>query len=75
MEKFFETLACKEEYKDPMATLTLVGRAEHWWRILKSTTEVPRSLWNWEWFLREFYDQYFGESVKIEKELEFMALA
>lgn len=57
MEKFFESLGYKEEYKVPLATLNLVGDADHRWRALKATTTTPRSQRTWKWFLREFYAQ------------------
>lgn len=74
MEKFFDSLSCNEEYKIPLATLALFGVVENWWRALKANSEVPYDHQTWNWFLQAFHEQYFSESVKIEKELEFMAL-
>ena len=59
------------------ATFKLIGEAEHWWRSTKAILEgvdTKRNPITWEKFKGVFYDNYFPEVVREQKEKEFADL-
>ena len=52
----------------------LEGEAEYRWRGAKSFLESSGTKITWEVFLTTFFDKYFPDSVKNEKEAEFIQL-
>lgn len=75
LEKFFEIMDCNARQTASFATFMLKGEVEHWWRAIHGTLQVdddePITL---DIFERAFQDNYFPESVREAKEVEFMAL-
>ena len=53
----------------------LKGEAEYWWRSTKKTLPLEEDeILTWTIFLDGFYEKYFLESVREEKEVEFIEL-
>ncbi|KAK4563696.1 hypothetical protein RGQ29_006014 [Quercus rubra] len=75
MEKIFDVIGCTEVQKVSFASFMLKGEAEHWWRSTKKTVPLEEDeILTWTVFLDAFYEKYFPESVRDEKEVEFMEL-
>ena len=75
MEKFFDVIGCTEVQKVSFASFMLKGEAEYWWRSTKKTVPLEEDeILTWTVFLDAFYEKYFLESVRDEKEVEFMEL-
>ena len=75
MEKIFDVIGCIEVQKVSFASFMLKGEAEHWWRSTKKTVPLEEDeILTWTVFLDAFYEKYFPESVRDEKEVEFMEL-
>ncbi|KAL4643006.1 hypothetical protein ACB092_02G061200 [Castanea dentata] len=75
MEKIFDVIGCTEVQKVSFASFMLKGEAEHWWRSTKKTLPLEEDeILTWSIFLEAFYEKYFPESVRDEKEVEFMEL-
>jgi hypothetical protein len=74
VEKIFEALGCSEEQKVVMTVFKLEGEAEHWWKMTKASMEVKGKPLTWTNFLEAFYEKYFLDSVRDQKELEFQQL-
>ena len=60
--------------KGGLCHLYVERKAEHWWRDAKSLLESRETEITWEVFLATFFDKYFPDSVKNDKEAEFMQL-
>jgi hypothetical protein len=71
VEKIFEALGCSEEQKVVMAVFKLEGEAEHWWKMTKASLEAKGKPLTWTNFLEAFYEKYYPDSVRDQKELEF----
>ena len=57
------------------SSFMLKGEAEHWWRSTKKTVPLEEDeILTWTVFLDAFYEKYFPNSVRDEKEVEFMEL-
>uniref|UniRef100_A0A2N9FR12 CCHC-type domain-containing protein n=1 Tax=Fagus sylvatica TaxID=28930 RepID=A0A2N9FR12_FAGSY len=74
VEKIFEALGCSEEQKVVIAIFKLEGEAEHWWKMTKTGLEAKGKPLTWTNFLEAFYEKYFPDSVRDQKELEFQQL-
>ena len=75
MEKIFDVVGCTEVQKVSFASFMLKGEAEHWWRSTKKTLPLEEDeILTWTIFLDGFYEKYFLESVREEKEVEFIEL-
>ncbi|XP_030936300.1 uncharacterized protein LOC115961460 [Quercus lobata] len=75
MENFFDVIGCTEVQKVSFASFMLKGEVEHWWRSTKKTMPLKEDeILTWTIFLDAFYEKYFPESVRDEKEVEFMEL-
>ena len=75
MEKIFDVIGCTELQKVSFASFMLKGEAEHWWISTKKTLPLEEyEILTWRIFLEAFYEKYFPESVRDEKEVEFIEL-
>ena len=77
MEKLLEALDCTDSQKVRFATFKLIGEAERWWRSTKAILEgldIERNPITWEKLKGIFYDNYFPEVVREQKEREFADL-
>jgi len=52
----------------------LTGEAEHWWASMKLVMEEKHEDVTWETFKRRFLSEYFPDSVRYAKEVEFLQL-
>ena len=74
VEKIFEALGCSKEQKVVMVVFKLEGQAKHWWKMTKAGLEAKGKPLTWTNFLEAFYEKYFPNSVRDQKELEFQQL-
>ena len=72
MERIFDAKMYPEESRLAFAVYILTGEAEHWWIKMKSIMEERQELVTWEVFRRKFLSEYFLESVRYAKEVEFL---
>lgn len=73
IEKTFTVLPCTEEEKVSRAAYMLQGSAHDWWLMVQRQHEDD-GLLTWNGFRDAFYDKYFPESVRRQKEDEFIKL-
>lgn len=75
MEKIYKVIGCTEEKKVTSAVFMLQGEVKHWWRAIEGTLplEEDKPLTQGV-FLIAFRDFYFPQSIRDEKEVEFMEL-
>lgn len=75
IEKIFNVLGCTEEQKVSLATFMFEAEVEHCWKIakrmLRGNGDTPLL---WDVFLEVFNNEYFLESVREEKAMEFLEL-
>ena len=74
LEKIFTIMGCADSQKMVFTAYMLEGEAEHWWRSTKILLESSGIEITWEVFLTIFFNKYFPDSVKNEKEAEFIQL-
>ena len=74
LEKIFTVIGCVDFQKVLFATYMLVEEVEHRWRGAKSLLEFIRTEITQEVFLTIFFDKYILDSVKNEKDTEFIQL-
>jgi len=65
---------CPAENRLSFVVYMLIGEAEHWWICMKSIMEGWDELVTWESFRGKFLSEYFPDSVKYAKEVEFLQL-
>ena len=74
IERIFDAKMCPEESRLAFAVYMLPGEAEHWWINMKSIMEERQEPITWDVFRRKFLFEYFPDSVKYAKEVEFLQL-
>ena len=67
-------MGCVDPQKVIFVTYMLEGEAEHQQRGAKTLLESKGIKITWEVFLTTFFDKYLSDSVKNEKETEFIQL-
>ncbi|XP_027903537.1 uncharacterized protein LOC114163417 [Vigna unguiculata] len=65
---------CLEESRLAFVVYMLTSEAEHWWVSMKSIMEERQEPVTWDVFKRKFLSEYFSNSVKYAKEVEFLQL-
>ena len=70
IERVFKVLPCIDEHKVIFATFTFEGAALVWWQLKKPL----EPLWLWPRFLEMFNEEYFSETVRDHKTIEFLNL-
>ena len=70
IERVFEVLPYTNEQKVTFATFTFERAALVWWKLKKSL----EPLWLWPRFLEVFNEEYFPETVRDQKTIEFLSL-
>lgn len=74
LEKIFEILECSDdELRVSTAIFMLEGPAYNWWRMIRPKTDDGGQL-TWDGFKKIFYQRYFPESARKQKENEFQEL-
>ncbi|XP_017423441.1 uncharacterized protein LOC108332633 [Vigna angularis] len=74
MERIFEAKGCPDEKKLAYTQYLLTGEAGHWWNSMKMILERSETPITWELFKTKFYTEYFPDSVRFAKEMEFLEL-
>ena len=74
IEKIFRVLKCTTEQKVALATYMLEGEVELWWKSARRLLEARELHITWELFVETFYDKYFPENVKNQKEAKILTL-
>ncbi|XP_052723099.1 uncharacterized protein LOC128193519 [Vigna angularis] len=74
MEKIFNAKRCPDENRLAYAEYLLTGEASHWWSSVRASLTDAQQLITWEVFRNKFYEEYFPDSVRFAKEVEFLQL-
>jgi len=74
MERIYNAKRCPIENILPYTKYLLAGEVMHWWSNMKMMLEDSREPITWELFKKKFYAEYFPNSVKYTKEVEFLQL-
>jgi len=63
---------CPAENRLSFAVYMLTDEAEHWWICMKSIMEERDESVMWEAFRGKFLLEYFPDSMRYAKEVEFL---
>ena len=74
VEKIFEATLCPEDRKLTFGKYLLVDEAEFWWSGTQRMMIARGEVCNWETFRERFLEKYFPDSVRFQKETEFLSL-
>ena len=74
MERIFDAKRCPDESRLAFTIYMLTGEAEHWWASMRLVMEEKHEDVTWEAFKRRFLLEYFLDSVRYAKEVEFLQL-
>jgi len=65
---------CPAENRLAFSVYMLTGEAEHWWSNTRSILEERDEPMSWETFRERFLSEYFPDSIRYAKEVEFLQL-
>ncbi|XP_052732056.1 uncharacterized protein LOC128196149 [Vigna angularis] len=74
MEKIFYAKNCSSETRLAYSEYQLFEEAIHWWDNMKLILQEGSEIITWEVFKNKFYAEYFPDSVRHAKEVEFLKL-
>ena len=74
MERIFDAKMCPDESRLAFTVYMLTGEAEHWWASMKLVMEEKHEDITWRAFKKRFLSEYFPDSVRYAKEVEFLQL-
>ncbi|XP_047177955.1 uncharacterized protein LOC124844982 [Vigna umbellata] len=74
MERIFNAKRCPDETRLAFAEYLLTGEASHWWASMRAILTDAQNPITWEVFRSKFYEEYFLDSVRFAKEVEFLQL-
>ncbi|XP_047148159.1 uncharacterized protein LOC124820496, partial [Vigna umbellata] len=74
MERIYDAKRCPNENRLAFTEYLLTGEASHWWTSMKAILADAQNPINWEVFRAKFYEEYFPDSVRFAKEVEFLQL-
>jgi len=74
LERIFDAKTCLVESRLAFTVYMLTRKAEHWWISTKSIMEERGELVTWEAFRGKILSEYFPDSVRYAKEVEFLQL-
>ncbi|XP_017426309.1 uncharacterized protein LOC108334895 [Vigna angularis] len=74
MERIYNAKRCPDDNRLAFTEYMLTGEASHWWTSLKMILADTQSPITWEVFRSKFYEEYFPDSVRFAKEVEFLQL-
>ncbi|XP_027922937.1 uncharacterized protein LOC114180844 [Vigna unguiculata] len=74
MERIFDAKRCPDESRLAFTVYMLTGEAEHWWASMKMVMEEKHEDVTWRAFKKRFLSEYFPDSVRYAKEVEFLQL-
>ncbi|XP_017405391.1 uncharacterized protein LOC108318911 [Vigna angularis] len=74
MERIYNVKRCPDDNRLAFTEYLLTGEASHWWTSMKMILADAQSPISWEVFRSKFYEEYFPDSVRFVKEVEFLQL-
>ncbi|XP_052732508.1 uncharacterized protein LOC108341297 [Vigna angularis] len=74
MEWIYDAKRCPDDSRLAFTEYLLTGEASHWWSSMKMLLAEAQSPISWEVFRAKFYEEYFPDSVRFAKEVEFLQL-
>jgi len=74
MERIFDAKRCPNESRLAFIVYMLTREAEHWWASMRLVMEERHEEVTWKAFKRKFLSEYFPDSVRYAKEVEFLQL-
>ncbi|XP_014515639.1 uncharacterized protein LOC106773462 [Vigna radiata var. radiata] len=74
MEKIYNAKRCPNENRLAYIEYQLNGEASHWWSAMRMLLEDEHTPITWEIFKDKFYAEYFPNSFRFAKEVEFLKL-
>ncbi|XP_047175192.1 uncharacterized protein LOC124842695, partial [Vigna umbellata] len=74
MERIYNAKRCPDENRLAFTEYLLTGEASHWWASVKAILTDAQNPITWEVFRSKFYEEYFPDSVRFAKEVEFLQL-
>jgi len=74
LERIFNVKMCPVDNRLAFAVYMLTREAKHWWISTKSIMEEKGEPVTWEAFRGKFLSEYFPDSVRYAKEVEFLQL-
>ncbi|XP_052728608.1 uncharacterized protein LOC128195371 [Vigna angularis] len=74
MEQIYDAKDCPNDRRPAFTEYLLTGEASHWWKTAKMILAESHSPISWKVFKEKFYEEYFPDSVRFSKEVEFLQL-
>ncbi|XP_052734270.1 uncharacterized protein LOC128196752 [Vigna angularis] len=74
MERVYNAKRCPDENRLSYTEYLLTGEASHWWSSARMILEGTRTPITWDLFKRKFYKEYFPDTLRYAKEVEFLEL-
>ncbi|XP_052736041.1 uncharacterized protein LOC108336753 [Vigna angularis] len=74
MERIYNAKRCPDDNRLAFTEYFLTGEASHWWTSMKAILTDAHSPVTWAVFRAKFYEEYFPDSVRFAKEVEFLQL-
>ena len=74
MERIYDAKRCPAKNRLAYTEYLLAGEVVHWWSSMKMMLEDSQETITWELFKKKFYAEYFPDSVRYAKEVEFLQL-
>ncbi|XP_017413969.1 uncharacterized protein LOC108325408 [Vigna angularis] len=74
MERIYNAKGCPDDKRLAFTEYLLTGEASYWWTSMKMILADTQSLISWEVFRSKFYEEYFPDSVRFVKQVEFLQL-
>ncbi|XP_052728517.1 uncharacterized protein LOC108327384 [Vigna angularis] len=74
MERIYNAKMYPDENRLAFTEYLLTGEASHWWASVRAILTDAHSPITWEVFRSKFYEEYFPDSVRFAKEVEFLQL-
>ncbi|XP_017438043.1 uncharacterized protein LOC108344088 [Vigna angularis] len=74
IERIYNAKRCPDDNRLAFTEYLLTGEASHWWTSIKVILTDAQSPITWAVFRTKFYEEYFPDSVRFAKEVEFLQL-
>ncbi|XP_047167890.1 uncharacterized protein LOC124836746, partial [Vigna umbellata] len=74
MERIYNAKGCPDDKRLAFTEYLLTGEASYWWTSMKMILADNKTPISWEVFRIKFYEEYFPDSVRFAKEVEFLQM-
>ncbi|XP_052734205.1 uncharacterized protein LOC128196732 [Vigna angularis] len=74
MERVYNAKRCPDENRLSYTEYLLTGGASHWWSSAQMILEGTGTPITWDLFKKKFYKEYFPDTLRYAKEVEFLEL-